>query len=383
MKGYLRGTKGISLIEVLVSITILGIIMAMNTQLLQNMIGGSARQNAIANTQYETTLGFELMRSDVEGAGYGLADDISGISYDEAKVMPASQYNDASLNAPRALVHSNNGSTGAAAGGHYLPNSDYLVIKSASVGENTAAKKWTYITGSDIHKWGGAGPSIPDLDMETNDRMIVIRPRSNPGDMATLIVSGSSYGVQYAATMVAPYVTSAVGERFMAYGISSDHSSGFTLGMPFNRADYYVRMRTGDNPNCAPGTGTLIKATINHSGGDITEHPLIACVANMQITFGSDANNDGLVDANPINDISALSAMEIKQQVKEVRIYLLVHEGSRDNGYNLTDDKKEVYVGDTGLGRKVDLKADVVGDDTWRNYRWKTYKMFVKPRSLY
>ncbi len=380
MKRYLKGTEGISLIEILVSIAILGIIMAMNTQLLQHMITGSTRQNTIANTQYETTLGLELMRSDIEGAGYGLADDISGISYTEATVAPSSLYNDASTNVPRALVHSNNGSTGTVAGDHYLTDSDYLVIKATPVGENAAAKKWTYIMGSSVHVWGGGTPN-PELDMETNDQMIVIRPRSNPGDLATLIVSGSSYGIKYAATMVSPYVTSAVGERFMAYGISGDHSSGFALGMPFNRADYYVR-RDANSANCAPGTGTLIKATINHFDGGLTEHPLIACVANMQITFRRDADNDGLVDADPTNNISTLSAMEIKQQIKEVRIYLLAHEGSRDNGYNLPDASMTMYIGDAGFGRAVNLNT-VVGDDSWRNYRWKTYKMIVKPRSLY
>ena len=128
MKRFLKDQAGITLIEILVSIAILGIIMAMNMQLLQDMIRGSARQNAIVTTQFETTLGLEMMRTDVGAAGLGLADAIGGISYTEvvSTSMPAFQYNDATANVPRALVHSNDGSTGAPVAQNYIANSDYL-----------------------------------------------------------------------------------------------------------------------------------------------------------------------------------------------------------------------------------------------------------------
>ena len=173
-----------TLIEILVAIAILGIIMAMHSQLLQNMIRGSARQNAIVTTQFETTLGLEIMRTDIEAAGLGLADDISGVSYAEAVSTPASSYNDATANVPRALVHNNDGSSGGAPAS-YISNSDYLVIKSTAVGENMAASKWTYINDTNtVHIWGAPDPN---LDMVAGDHMIVIRPRSNVGDMAVLI----------------------------------------------------------------------------------------------------------------------------------------------------------------------------------------------------
>jgi hypothetical protein len=67
-----------------------------------------------------------------------------------------------------------------------------------------------------------------------------------------------------------------------------------------------------------------------------------------------------------------------------VRVYILAHEGPRDNGYQLPVANRTVTLGDTAaLGRSVDLLSDVVGDATWANYRWKVYTLFVKPRSFY
>ena len=162
----------------------------------------------------------------------------------------------------------------------------------------------------------------------------------------------------------------------MAYGVS-----GSALRMPFNRADYYVRTRSSDNPNCAPGTGTLVKATVNHGDGGLTEMPLITCVANMQVTFRLDTNADRIIDTDPVDSISTLTPIAIKQQVKEVRVYILAHEGPRDNGYQHPVANRTVYVGDTGAGQSIDLQT-VVGDTTWQNYRWKMYSFVVKPRSL-
>ena len=163
-----------------------------------------------------------------------------------------------------------------------------------------AASKWTYITGTNVLVWGGGTPD-PNLDMTAGDHVVVIRPRANAGDLAALIVDTTGtysppFDVPYATSAYnAPFTTSAAGERLMAYGVS-----GSALRMPFNRADYYVR-RDNNSLNCAPGTGTLIKATVNHANGALNEMPLITCVANMQVTFRLDTDGDGTLDATAVN----------------------------------------------------------------------------------
>ena len=69
---------------------------------------------------------------------------------------------------------------------------------------------------------------------------------------------------------------------------------------------------------CAPNTGILYKATINQSDGAIINqsdgYPLaiLDCVADMQVIYRLDTNNDGTIDSPPVNDISGLTAQQIQ-----------------------------------------------------------------------
>jgi prepilin-type N-terminal cleavage/methylation domain-containing protein len=385
-KSYLGSQSGLTMIEVLIALGVLAIIMAMNSQLLTDMIRGSTRENAIVTTQMETTLGLEIMRTDIGNAGLGLPDNMP-VSYTEAASVEtvAALFNDNATavpgGVPRALIHSNNDATPVGPL-PYIPNSDYLVVKSPAVGGNAAANKWTYITSVDTHQWG-----VPSLDLNAGDHMVVIRPRTSPLDISQLVVNGTVFNAPYANPMATvAFIPTVAQERFMAYGIKEKESPDVLPRMPFNRADFYVIRRPQDNPNCASGTGSLVKATVNHADGRLDVSPLVTCVANMQVTFRLDRNGDGSPDVtvNTLADATgtALTALQIKQQVKEVRVYVLAHEGPRDNAYR--HETQTITVGDPtdGLGKNVDLLS-VVGSASWRNYRWKLYSLIVKPRSLY
>lgn len=366
--------KGFSLLEIIISITIMGIIMAMNSQLLQSMIWGQRQQASLVSSQFETALGLEILRSDLANAGFGLADEFQSTpgSYAEAAGNPAQQYNDAP-NVPRALVHSNDVSAFAT----YLANSDYLVIRSPAVGMNSAAGKWTHINGSTVHVWNDLGQ-----DMVTGtDYMIVVKPRSSLGGRSKLIVDSSSgaYALQYTTAALSPaFVPTGSGERFLAFGVEQNTMPA----MPFNRADYYVRQNLA-NTSCAAGTGTFIKATVDHTGGGggtLTEFPLIECVANMQVVFRLDTNGDGVPDSS-VNSISGLDALSVKEQVKEVHVYILAHEGTMDRTFTYGG-ANPVTIGPTvALGTSVNLTG--FGGADWNHYRWKIYTLIVKPKSFY
>jgi hypothetical protein len=160
--------------------------------------------------------------------------------------------------------------------------------------------------------------------------------------------------------------------------------------MPFNRADYFVGIPSAANPDCAPGTGTLYKKVINDtSPTPATEvpflaYPLIQCVANMQVVFRLDTSLDGIPDQT-VNDISGLDAYTTKTQIKEVHIYLLVHEGIKDTSFKSDLTSSSYVVGPSAtLGGTVDLSAlDTTSATAWKYYRWKTYKLVVKPKSFY
>jgi prepilin-type N-terminal cleavage/methylation domain-containing protein len=359
--------SGFTLIEILIAIAVLGIIMAMNSTILQEMMRGTRQQGAVAATQFETTLGLEILRADIASAGFGLIDTIqSGIAYNEAVGAPAQLFNDSPSGIPRAIVQSNDVSAYAT----YLANSDYLVIKSPAVGMNDSSGKWSYITGSSVHVWNDA-----NLDM-TNDgqqRMIVVVPSTKPDKTARLVLdSSNNYEVIYTQGVVGSDFQPPAGERYTVYGV--DNSD---IVRPFNRADYYVRHSNDTGANCAPNTGTFIKSVINQvaSGGHI-EQPLIDCVAGMQVLFRVDTNNDGVADGAPVSSISGYTARQIKENVKEIRVYILAHEGTMDRGFRYNGSNL-ITLGDV----QIDLQT-LVGVN-WNRYRWKTYTISVSPRGFY
>lgn len=370
--------KGFSLIEMLVTIALLGAIMVMNSQLLQSLIGGQRQQASLVSSQFETALGLEVLRNDLGNAGFGLPDQFQSApsGYSEATSSPHQQFNDAP-NIPRALIHNNDVSAFAT----YLANSDYLVVKSPAVGMNSAAGKWSYISGSTVHIWNDLS-----LDMVNGtDYMTVVKPRSSLGGRSQLIVDSAtgSYSLQYTTAAVgASFQPTAAGDRFLVFGVS-ENTVPIT---PFNRADFYVRQSPANvNANCASGTGTLIKGVLNHATNQIgtaDEFPLVECVASMQVVFRLDTNADGIPDST-VSNISGLDALAIKEQVKEVQVYILAHEGTFDNGFTYGGANPITVGPSIALGAQVSLSGFGTAARPWNHYRWRLYTLIVKPKSFY
>jgi hypothetical protein len=114
----------------------------------------------------------------------------------------------------------------------------------------------------------------------------------------------------------------------------------------------------------------------------LTELPLLDCVADMQVIYRRDSNGDGSID-NTTDDISALTAQQIRDQVKEVRVYILAHEGQFDRNYTYSNSTITIPAAPdpgAGLGSTFDFNAR--GITNWQNYRWKLYTMVVKPNNL-
>jgi type IV pilus assembly protein PilW len=106
--------RGFTLLELIIVIVLLGIITAMSMSPLQALIRGASQQSGIVSSQFEMSLGLELLRSNIEGAGLGLPDSAPSLVYQEASVSPQDQFNDASGadKTPRAIIIGNNLSLG-------------------------------------------------------------------------------------------------------------------------------------------------------------------------------------------------------------------------------------------------------------------------------
>jgi len=375
-----RSDAGFTLVEMLIVIAIFGFVLAGTSQMFISMLRTHRQQSRIAETNIEGIIGLELLRQDLEKAGYGLPWNVpSGGTFNYAEKDPNTyNLNDGpanpagAANPPRGIESANN----VVSVSGILAGTDYLVIKAANVATNSACAKWNFLpeTGVPI-------PWPPQSEnLSGTDRVIVISPGTPALPTArTLITGGTQYNAvaAFAAPVSSP-------ETRVVYGIDPDTS----LRMPFNRADYFV-MQPGasDMPKrCATGTGILYKAVVNQNGGGLSYMPLLDCVADMQIAFRLDRDGDGVMESttNVLTDNVTglqLTAAETRTQVKEVRVYILAHEGQQDINY--THPVNSIYVGgDPTIGNSLGRGFDLTTIANWQNYRWRIYTLVVRLNNL-
>jgi len=371
-----RTKTGFTLVELLITMAILGVALMAISNTFVGLVNHYKQQSKLAETNIEGIIGLEILRQDMERAGYGLPWVVPA-TYSEAVGAPASNYNDAP-NPPRPIMSDNNYTAGMNNGSNYP---DLLVIKAANLARYATSQSWTYLTTGATNLW-----DVASENPAVTDYVVVLSPGLADTDARTLVVAGTP-------AMWAPLFRDIVNfqpgasdpqPRFVYDIYDSESYSRTPPRMPFNRADYYV-LGPGGSLNvpsrCAPGTGVLVKSLISQKDGSRADVlPLLDCVADMKVIFRLDRNGDGnLSPTDVLNDTlgAPLTARQIRAQVKEVRVYILAHEGQQDR--NFTYSRTTIYVGDpgidSGLGHSYNIGAKV-------HYRWKLYTIVVQPKNM-
>ena len=349
------------------------------------------QQSKIAETNIEGVVGIEILRQDIDHAGYGLP--WNGlIAYSEASSAPASNFNDSTTTSPPRAVISDNNVTFFGGGNAIFNGTDYLVIKSTNVGINDTSSKWTTLQAAPFTPLydpvTGYNPRVWDIAAERfvgGDNVIVLTMGATSTTERRLVVDGVNFSTTYANIITAPWPPTDNTEKRTVYGVDPDTP----LRMPFNRADYYILKFDADGTDivptrCAPDTGVLRKAVVNQGAGTFAGGtlPLLDCVADLQVVFRLDTDNNGTID-NTTDVIAGLSAQQIREQVREVRVYVLAHEGQREPNYAYPNATIQIPAPPdpaAGLGRTFDFAAS--GITNWQNYRWKVYTLVVRPNNL-
>lgn len=393
--------RGFTLIELIIVMAIFITVLmitasAFNTVLTKTRVVSLSEDDNIAGV-----IGLEMLRHDLEQTGFGLFNDSSTTpAYTEAAsplstASLASTYNDASYGSsiPLPLVADNNLSPGNTI---VLANTDYLVIKATTVSSSPTAQKWTYITDSGGVKAWGAN------NFANGDKMIALQQTTPAGSALVnrkiVMDSSNNYVFTYGQS-TADYTPSS-GGIFYLYGVDSN-SSG--LSAPFNRSDYYIRRPTSGMPaSCSPAAGTLYRATMNHPSGTFTEAPLLDCVADMQIVLGwntsTTPDTDQTIDTSSSPNGAAINSsnptvtqdvilgylkdpLELRKRLRVIKVYILAQDGGKD--LNFTNTNTNFVVGDSSLG-ETNLTAPAVDltTDNMKHYRWKLYRVVVKPKNL-
>jgi prepilin-type N-terminal cleavage/methylation domain-containing protein len=351
-----KGRSGFTLIEVIITIVILFVVLDAVMLFFLNVMAEFRRQGKITETGIETVIGLEVLRKDVEGAGYGLPWNHIP-NYLESKSLTA--LNDNALpSAPRPIINSD--ASGA-------DGSDILVVKSVSVGTDDACRKWTTLQQGDIKRtWGDAS-----LNFLPTDRVLVLG-------------TGTSVATQRYYEGTTTYnSTSGFAPGPAAVRLIHGLTDGPAPRMPFNRAEYFIDT-TSVPALCAPGTGVLVKSVIANGpepGGGVRGPllPLLDCVRDFQIAFGVDTTGLSPAVDCVVGAIADNTAAFIRGHLRDVRISILAQEGARDASYTHPEANIFVgYAGDNTLS-PVGVTRDM---STLSNYRWKVYNLVVRPSSM-
>jgi hypothetical protein len=374
-------SKGFTLVELLIVMGLFMGVIIISSQAFNKILSVSIQQTKSSESDTQGVIGLEMLRADLEHAGYGLPWLLNfQAEFDEAQESLAPGVDSKNLNDKfNATSDTNKVPRAVQAAASTVDGRDYLVIKSIMAGMNSTVKKWAYVqgtaaTGFSLKAWGSN-----DFDFIDKERVVTIDSRTKRLIGTSMTATNFSYPITTDLPMIPPAAFQPPQDTdfYVVYGVSDD----VTPRVPYNRVDYYVKRPTlaKDMPTrCSPGTGILYKAVMNHSDGKFMEYPLVECIADMQIVFNVAADGVNGVDVNQ-GGLTGLSAKEIRQQLKMIKIYIVAHEGGKDTGFNYAS--QTMTVGE-GSGRTLDLKDGVVGSDDYKHYRWKTYKLVVIPKNI-
>ncbi|MDA8388927.1 MAG: prepilin-type N-terminal cleavage/methylation domain-containing protein [Nitrospiraceae bacterium] len=379
------GRDGFTLVELMIALLISVFLIAAVSTLYAQLYRQYKQQSRAAGTDIGSALGLNYLKNDIQAAGYGLPwSTISPVSYNEyiGNSPVARNADDSPGNPPRAIVPVAGGANGTNAFG------DYLVIKSQSAAVNdTAAGKSTTLPTSGVPNpwttgWAQANCANDPENLCPSDRVVVL---SNLDKSPTLVYANNSYSPMYddPPGNLALYA-SITNTTNMVYGVASAADAPNGLEMPFHRTDYFIAagaQNDWDNQNvlvpkrCAPGTGELVKAVVNQSDGKFTYYPILDCAATMKVNFMR--ANGALADANAVSADN--TAALVRQDVRQVRVFILAQEGQMDPSYT----SGPIWLGDcasppvaSGICTSYPLAADQL------HYRWKAYTVIEKPFNL-
>ena len=386
--------KGFTLVELIVVMAIFIVVMIAISNIFENIVRGAGQQAKSATTQIEGVVGLEMFRSDISHAGFGLPWTLEvSRTFTEVSAPPVSvgvTIGDFNGSAPLAVA------ARSRTGGSF-EGSHYLVLKSALQALNSATNgRGGFVNYSSEGNSHISVINDSKTDLRAGDRIIHIRSafsESNTQTKELMMVDASATGFYYALPDdILPdgsYSLSTIDEAFkpanaaqavLAYAISDGN-----LKMPYNRADYYIHRDDDTIPrSCNSGTGVLYKAVVAQSGDDYAgTYPLLNCVGDMQVVVGLD---DGLgsVAYLPAHSpgVTALTPAVLAARLKEVRVYILAHEGTKDKNYKYPG--TSILVGEPGIGGRTWEVSDMeeIFDSDWVNYRWKVYSIAVQMKNL-
>ena len=338
--------KGFTIIELLVTMVIIFVVLGGAYVAFINLLKGFKRESKSIETQVETSVALELLRLDVEHAGYGIGEDQGDLPVEVDNIDTS-------------------------ASDTLYPNKDRLIVRSVLNNTNQSTISWALIDCStSFTKVAGDGISSGTsvVFLGAGNREFVANGTYDEGNASACPGAGFYITVPY--------------DSSVASGCATQYCNQII----------YVLSNSQNLSTCHPNTRNLLRAVGGSAG-----NPLINCVADWEVRFDIDRDGDGSVDVYDgyfndgsgsqdldLDDDGSVTAMEIRNGLKKVNLYVLVQEGGRDPNYIFTN-TVSCTTSASGACVQVDTGAgniDLSLPTDYQNYRWKVLKLFVKPMNL-
>jgi type IV pilus assembly protein PilW len=151
---------------------------------------------------------------------------------------------------------------------------------------------------------------------------------------------------------------------YLLFGLSESYNSSYPAN-PYNEVEYYLS--SSSISRCADNTYTLLRKDREGT------QPILDCVKGFKVGFGLDTDGDGDIDT--WDDTLPTNATMVREQVREVRIVILYHEGKRDIDYDFSG---SLYfdIAPTLTYSPISLTSED------RHYRWKMMRLAVSPMNF-
>ncbi len=349
-----------TLIELLIALVIVILVLAAAFWSFARLFQGFKSQTKVSEAHISSIIAFELLRKDLEMAGFGVPYNCSGITFSEAAPSTSpppdpSTYNVTPLNVTPFTLDDNGNPAG---------NSDYLVIRAAFSPYDGETTKWAYFKAEN----GTCPLTFGDGPFSENTNVVVEDGEDN---LRAIQTSGTNWRFRITSASSLNTCPDCMTDQhfYLVYGIASDNDTSPDIRAPFNRVDYYLATPTGGLPaRCSSTTYELYRAQMNHKDGTLNRQPVLDCARDFQVAFKIDASWNSTLS-------SVTSASDQKEKIKEVRVFVLYQEGQkeREEVSNGT-----ITLGDSDTGALSTFTP--TGDE--RHYRWRVKEISVKPMNL-